>query len=205
MAAREPRDNRPEIIMRRSMIIGYHEAGKSINEISHLMGLSKPTVRMWIRRFEEGHVETRPRSGRPRKITPQQDAMLVNAARRAPQSTAVSLTSELQLPCHPSMSRRHLHEAGVHCYVPAVKEVLNDVMKESRLRFAQHYSNFGMDFWNTKIFTDEKCFTSVEGTRRHCWRVTNTRYDPQNIHKKVEVGGSVFHFMAGCGQRDQES
>lgn len=156
MAARERRvihrrDNRPEIIMRRSMSIGYHAAGKSI---SRLMDLSKPTVRMWIRRFEEGHVETRPRSGRPRNITPQQDAMLVNAARRAPHLTAVSLTSELQLTCHPSTSRRHLHEAGVHCYVPAVKEVLNDVMKESRLKFAQHYGNFGMDFWNTIIFTN---------------------------------------------------
>ncbi|KAK4328534.1 hypothetical protein Pmani_001011 [Petrolisthes manimaculis] len=98
MAARRrrairPRDNRPEIIMRQSMIIEYHEAGKSINEISLLMGLSKPTVWMWIRRFEEGHVETRPRSGRPRKITPQQDAMLVNAARRAPQSTINSCIS----------------------------------------------------------------------------------------------------------------
>lgn len=72
-----------------------------------------------------------------------------------PHSTEVSLTSELQLPCHQSTSRRHLKVEGLHCYVPAVKEVLNGAMKESRLRFAQHYSNFGMDFWNTVIFPDE--------------------------------------------------
>ena len=71
--------------MRRSMIVGYHEAGKSINEMSRLMGVSKPTVRLWIKRHEEeGHVETKPRSGRPRKITPQEDALVLTAARRAP-------------------------------------------------------------------------------------------------------------------------
>lgn len=43
-----------------------------------------------------------------------------------------------------------MHEEGVYFYVPAVKEVLNDDTKESRLRLSQHYIIFSMDSW--KLF-----------------------------------------------------
>ncbi|KAG7176820.1 putative Homeodomain-like domain-containing protein 10 [Homarus americanus] len=53
--------NRPEVIARRALIVGHHEAGKSINEISRLMGISKPTVRLWIRRcVKEGRLDRDP-------------------------------------------------------------------------------------------------------------------------------------------------
>ncbi|KAG7169076.1 putative helix-turn-helix HTH_28 domain containing protein 4 [Homarus americanus] len=60
------RANRPEVITSRGRIIGYHEARKGIREISRLLGISRDTVRLWVRRYEEeGHVLTRPRPGRP--------------------------------------------------------------------------------------------------------------------------------------------
>ncbi|KAG7155340.1 putative helix-turn-helix HTH_28 domain containing protein 9 [Homarus americanus] len=68
------RANRPEVITSRGRIIGYHEAGKEIRETSRLLGISRDTVRLWVRRYEEeGHVLTRPRPGRPRVTTPAAD------------------------------------------------------------------------------------------------------------------------------------
>lgn len=90
---REPRDNNPDIIMTRGMVIGRYKAGQPYREISRDMGLSKNTVKAWVRRYEEeGHVRTRPRSGRPRVTSPQQDAAIYAASVRAPFKTAITLT-----------------------------------------------------------------------------------------------------------------
>ncbi|KAG7162330.1 putative winged helix-turn-helix domain containing protein 14 [Homarus americanus] len=85
------RANRLEVIANRSLIVGYYQGATSISEISRLMGISKSTVRRWIKRFEgEGHVETRPRSGRPRVTSPADDARLLHAVRQTPRTTAVT-------------------------------------------------------------------------------------------------------------------
>ncbi|KAG7172588.1 Nuclear receptor coactivator 5-like 1 [Homarus americanus] len=55
------RANRPEVITRRTRIVEYHEARKRIREVSRLLGISRDTVRLWVRRHqEEDHVLTRP-------------------------------------------------------------------------------------------------------------------------------------------------
>ncbi|KAG7156902.1 putative Transposable element Tc1 transposase-like 48 [Homarus americanus] len=88
----------------------------TLGPISRLMGISKSTVRRWKKRFVgEGHVETRPRSGRPRGTSPADDARLLHAVRQAPRMTAVTWTRELRLRCHPVTTRRRIHEAGLKC------------------------------------------------------------------------------------------
>ncbi|KAG7169277.1 putative Transposable element Tc1 transposase-like 55 [Homarus americanus] len=140
------RANRPEVIANRALIVGHYQGGTSISEISRLMGISKSTVRRWIRRFEgEGHVETRPRSGRPSVTSPADDARLLQAVRQAPRTTAVTWKRYLRLRCHPVTTRRRIHEAGLKCCVPAVKE-LTEVVKTGRLRFAQEHIRYGLDF-----------------------------------------------------------
>lgn len=181
--------DRPEVICRRSLIVGRYHAGMSVNEISRVMGISKNTVRLWIRRYEEeGHVTTRPRSGRPRVTSPDADKRLVAAAREAPKKTAVTLTHELELQCDPVTTRRRLHEVGLHCYVAAEKEKLSEQQKVTRLRFAQRYRQYGVDFWQNVIFTDEKSFLSVPATGKRCWRLVNTRYDAINITERARSG-----------------
>lgn len=75
------------------MVIGRYHAGQSYSEISREMGISRNTVKAWVRRYEEeGHVKTRPRSGRPRVTTQQQDAAIYAASIQQPFSTAITLT-----------------------------------------------------------------------------------------------------------------
>ncbi|KAK4315797.1 hypothetical protein Pmani_012991 [Petrolisthes manimaculis] len=200
------RANRPEVITRRALIMGNYDAGKSINEISRLMGISKTTVRLWIRRYEgEGQVMTRPRSGRPKVNSQDDEDRLIAAARQSPKTTAVSWTRELQLPCHPITTRRRLQEAGLDCHVPAVKEQLTEANKLARLTFAQQYVQHDINFWENVIFTDEKSFSSVAATGRHCWRFPNTRYKARNISARSRSGrvSVSFHgwmWAAGPGE-----
>lgn len=142
----------------------------------------------------EGHVTTRPRSGRPRVISQQESDNLVAAVTQAPRTTAVSLTRDLGLRCHPVTTRRRLREAGLNCHVPAVKEVLSEQNKAARLRFAQNNIRHGLDFWRKVIFTDEKCFSSVSKNGRHCWRLRNTRYEAKHINERARSGRVTVSF-----------
>lgn len=90
---REPQANKPAVISQRGMITGRYHANQSISEISRDMGISKNSVKRWILRYEaEGHVNTRPRPGRPRITTPLQDGLLFTAARQSPFKTSITLT-----------------------------------------------------------------------------------------------------------------
>ncbi|KAG7159577.1 putative Helix-turn-helix domain-containing protein 2 [Homarus americanus] len=114
------RANRPEVITSCGRIIGYHEAGKGLQEISRLLGISRDTVRLWVRRHEEeGHVLTRPRPGRPRVTTPAADQQIQRAADGAPLSTTVRITRETGVQCHPITTRRRIRETGGQCFIPA--------------------------------------------------------------------------------------
>ncbi|KAK3896191.1 hypothetical protein Pcinc_000113 [Petrolisthes cinctipes] len=116
--------------MRRARIIGYYEAGEGIREISDLLGISRGTVRLWVRIYEEeGHVLTRPRSGGPRITTPAEDQQIIPAAERAPLSSAVPITRETGVQCNPVTTGRRLRETSRDCFIPAHKETLTDAQR----------------------------------------------------------------------------
>lgn len=198
--------NRPEVITRRALIVGYHNAGKGIREISRLMGISTATVQLWVNRFEaEGHVLTRARPGGPRVTTAEEDERLRQAAERRPLDNAIKLTRDVGLHCSPVTTRRRLREAGLNCFIPAVKENLTEAQRQCRLRFSQTYVNVGQDFWRSVIFTDETTFSSVATLGRQCWRRKNTRFQANHIYERARsgrVGISVHGWMwwGGVGE-----
>lgn len=177
------------MILDRGRIIGMWELGLSASAISLRTGFCETTVRKWIRRFQaEGNVETRPRSGRPRVTTQQQDDRILEAVQHRPLTSAVRVTQDLQLPCHPRTTRRRLHENNIHCYIPAKKGRLTQEHKEARLGFALQHLAMDPRYWNNVIFTDEKTFTSVEAGTRQCWRARNTRFQSSHIQERAVSG-----------------
>ncbi|KAK3891143.1 hypothetical protein Pcinc_004934 [Petrolisthes cinctipes] len=118
--------NKPEVILQRGVIVGRYLANQSISEISRELGLSRNTVMKWIRRYEEeGHVSTRPRTGRPRITTVEHDALLFDAAAQSPFKTSMTLTPELNLPCSARTTRTRLVDSGLASRVPARKPSLS--------------------------------------------------------------------------------
>ncbi|KAK4319869.1 hypothetical protein Pmani_009215 [Petrolisthes manimaculis] len=109
---------------------------------------------------------------------------------------AITLTRELELECHVT-TRRRLHEAGIHCYIPAVKEKLTPIHKAARLRFAEQYADRGQEFWRTVIYTDETTFSSVYAKDRHCWRRQGSRFNGENKCERAQ-SGRVSVPMYGC-------
>jgi len=67
----------------RSMIILYSAEGKTLEQIIELTGKSRPVVNKWRQRFRELGLEglkDAPRSGKPKTITPEQKAMVIEKA-----------------------------------------------------------------------------------------------------------------------------
>jgi transposase len=67
----------------RAEIILLSEQGLSMNDIVEQTGLSKPVVNKWRQRFREHGIDglkDAPRSGKPRTITPEQQAMVIDKA-----------------------------------------------------------------------------------------------------------------------------
>ncbi|MCF8351412.1 MAG: IS630 family transposase [Bacteroidales bacterium] len=67
----------------RADVILYSDQGLSMEEIVSKTGLSKPVVNKWRQRFRENGIsglKDAPRSGKPRTITPEQQAMVIEKA-----------------------------------------------------------------------------------------------------------------------------
>lgn len=187
----------PEVISQRGAFIGMRDAGMTMAAISRTTGFNVKTVTKWIRRSDgEGTVATRPRSGRPRLLTPEDDQRIVQAVMDRPLTSTVDITQELNLPCNPETTRRHLNECGIKCHIPAKKERLTPENKVSRLEFARHYirDEYDANFWNSVIWTDEKSFMTTAARARLCWRPVNTRFDDANIQQLARSGRCSVSF-----------
>ena len=71
----------PQRVVERANIVLCSAEGRSGSAICRKVGVSRPTVTQWLDRYEAGGVEElledRPRSGRPRKITLDDEAEIV--------------------------------------------------------------------------------------------------------------------------------
>lgn len=165
-----------DTLVLRGRIVGMRESGRSIRNIGHDLGISKTTVSLWVKRWEEeGNLNNRPKGRPPRKTTAEQDRRIVEAAENSPMKNAVALREELQLDVSAETVRRRLHAEGIHHRTPATKQLLTARHREGRLRFAEAHVQEDLDYWARVIFTDEKTFSSTSHGKLHCWRKNNTR------------------------------
>lgn len=77
-------DSSPELVMRARIVLAS-AAGEGARALASRLGVSPTTVCLWRRRYrEEGlaGLSTRPRPGRPRKLTPDQEQAIVRSTRR---------------------------------------------------------------------------------------------------------------------------
>ena len=183
------RANSAAVITSRTRIIALWECNLPVAEIARRTGLHRSTIYKWITRWQqEGSLKTRPRSGRRRATTPDQDQRIAQASQRNPFTSAIQLTRDLQLNCNPQTTRRRLRENNIGCCIPAVKQELSPTVREDRLGFALQYFIEDNTYWHNVIFTDEKCFSSVKAGDRICWRVRNTRYNEEHVVEKAVSG-----------------
>lgn len=109
------RTSKPEAMMHRANIIWMWASGRSVRDIARENSTSITTVYRWIRRWNcEGTIDSRPRTGRPRITTVQEDAAILAAAHTHPDTTAADIRRYLQPRCSLKTIQRRIHERHLH-------------------------------------------------------------------------------------------
>ena len=117
-------------VSRRAQMVLLSAQRRTVPEIAALFEVSRATVRFWVRQFDAAGpagLRDEPRSGRPRKVTPQVEGELATWLARDPQQAdptylatfwtvamlLLTASSRLQLALAPTTLRTALHRLGL--------------------------------------------------------------------------------------------
>lgn len=179
-------------------IIEARESGaQTVRQLSQAYHVSTNTIRALQRKYEEtGTIVDRPRTGRPRKVTPALAAYLVQEVRRTPRVTSDTLRERLAqvhgVVVHHSTIRLHLSYQGIHKRRSARFPTLTPALKEARLHFGQTHLQWPLSTWKKVIWTDEAtfCLRMQDDRRVMVWRrSSDDRYDERFVVPTVHKGG----------------
>ncbi len=149
-------------IQERKLIVRMHSKGKNQQTIADLIGCSQPTVNHWISRYKRNEsLETRPRSGRPTKLSKEVKASLkkkiLNKIESANNNFSCVSTKEIKdliiEEIDISYSIRHveriMHQLGFSLIMPRTMHVRHDQEKVDTFR-DEFKKNFSQPMWTMK-------------------------------------------------------
>lgn len=175
---------------RSSIIYAYLNGCTTQTKLANDFGCTRKTIYNTIKRFQHHQtVESRPRTGRPRKYNDRTRKFIYLQARRNPFYTYKKLSTVI--PGHPSRTTilTTLKAYGIRKYRTKLKIPIERSLARRRYRFIQKWkgvwSGNGIRNW---MFSDE---CSVERTSncgpQWCWRFISEGYRRELVNAKVHV------------------
>lgn len=162
--------------------LGMVEAGLSYSDIARRMGCSQPTIRNLVERHNTtGSVDDRPRPGRERVTTPDQDRYIRLQHLRDRFRRASRTARETPGRNNPRISsptvRRRLREVNLQARRPFRANILTMVRRRTRLQWARQHLRWTQQRWAGTLFSDESrfCLDHADG-RERVWRRPGERY-----------------------------
>lgn len=183
-------------------------------EIAQRLEIAPSTAHYWITRYYAGrsHLETKPKSGRPRKLDAATDDIIFQASTEDPFLPATQIRRDLNLTDQVCVQtvRNRLKARGLRCRVSAKKDFLKQEHRDNRYNFAMIHLSWSVEHWNRVIFSDEKLFCLGGNGPPKVWRptVAPDRLDPRYIAntRNTEWGRltiMVWACISGGGQRNR--
>ncbi len=107
------------------------------------------------------------RPGRPRKLTPRQERLLMRRVEENRHASSLQLSKEVESQTVVTIShdtiRRTLQRNGMHGCHPRKKPLLKPRHKKARLEFARAHADKDEDYWDSILWSDETKI-NVSGT-----------------------------------------
>ena len=187
---------------RRSTILHFWNNGeRSAAKISRLTKIPIRTVTYDIKKIkEQGTIEDRPRTGRPRKIGASDNIALGQWIRRDNETTSKELAQKLLCERGLNVSvwtvRRQLNRLGYKSTLPRGTPMLTQEQKDARVQWAVQHKN---DDWSRTVFTDETCYQLFRNTIRR-WSLNpsaEVKRIPKNRQKIMAWGGISVKGLIG--------
>lgn len=190
-------------IEKRSAIITLIKEGKSQREVASQLKISKGCVQRAIERHAQtGLLEDKPRSGRPRSTTKQEDLLIVTTSKRNRRKTAPEIRSEINITRNKPLSlttvKRRLRDAGLFGRVAVRKPLLRPQNKVKRLEWAKRHRDWTEEDFSRVLWSDESKF-EVFGTKRRVFvrRSAEQKMLPDCMVPTVKHGGGSV-MVWGC-------
>lgn len=139
--------------------------GLTREEIIRQLELGKSTVQTWADRYEnEGHMDRRSGSGRPRATTKSDDRWIEIQCKRNRRLTAVALEKTIRKQDGtPKVTvqtvRNRLLDAGYPARIARKKPLLTKMQKKNRLAWAKEHKDWTENQWRKVLWSDETSFS----------------------------------------------
>lgn len=196
--------NRKEIcVSERKVIIKLWEEGKSFREIARIVGRRHSSVQRVVNNFKStGIITSKPRSGRPSKLSIRERRSIIGSVKKNPRITAPQIAKDIELKFNKKIcadtARKILKRAGYHGRVARKKPFISLTNRRKRIKFANKYVNQSNEFWENVLFSDESkyCIFGIKG-RKIVWRKACTALNKENLMPTVKHGGGGI-MIWGC-------
>ena len=184
----------------RERAIGMLQTGSSIREVATAFGCHRMTIVRLQRRLQQtGTTRDRPRSGRPRVTTAQEDRYLrqLHLRNRFQTSTATASTA-LGRQISPQTVRRRLQEHGLRPFRPLRGMQLTRQHRQNRVAWARNVRRWQNRNWQRVLFTDESRFQlHVADGRRRVYRRRGEREARCCVQEVIPFGGGGIMVWGG--------
>ncbi len=188
----------------RKKIISLHKKGEGYKKISKALLISQNTVAKVVQTFKKDGTVTisQRRPGRPRKLTPCQEHLLMRRVEENRHASSLQLSKEVESQTGVTISRdtirRTLQRNGMHGCRPRKKPLLKPRHKKALLEFARAHADKDEDYWDSILWSDETKI-NVFGTDGFTtvWRRKGEEYKEKCMVPTVKHGGGSV-LMWGC-------
>ena len=188
---------------KRLEIIENIETNKSNRFIARKVGVSPSTVANIINKYRIlGTILDKPRSGRTRSTSVQEDRLICLLARRNPTYSCREIKTLNDSLRNKSISLRTINnrlcEKKLFSYASTRKPFLSKADKYRRLKFCKSFIQLSQGTINNIIFSDESNFQVFNrDTKLRIRRKPTEKYLSQHITPRVQYGGGSIGFW-GC-------
>jgi len=188
----------------RGYIIGAHINGASGAVIASQLGRSKSAINKLIKMYKEtGAVDVKPRSGRPKKLTDEDEENIITKVKKSRKFTAREIADYLNLQVSTATIKRALNRKGYYGRVAAKKPFITAENARRRLEWCKQHTTLTEEDWKKVIWSDE---TSVEIGRQSrqikVWRRHGERLKKHCLIPTFKSGRtSVSVWAAFMGER----
>ncbi|KAM3870151.1 RNA helicase Mov10l1-like [Diretmus argenteus] len=192
--SRDERRYNPKLDKARA--IGQLEAGVPVRRVAALFGVSPGTISKLRTKFREtGEVKDRPRSGRPKKTTSQEDRFLTLASLRNRRLSSRDLKARFAQRYHRQISdqtvRNRLHMASLRAYKAARKPEMTALHRQTRLRWCRQHRQWNLRMWGNVMFRDESRFCLRKLDARI--KVTKLIYNYRSHEALLRLPSKLFY------------
>ncbi len=145
----------------RKKTISLHKKGEGYKKISKALLISQNTVAKVVQTFKKDGTATisQRRPGRPRKLTPRQERLLMRRVEENRHASSLQLSKEVESQTGVTISRDTIRctlwRNGMHGCRPRNKPLLKPRHKKARLEFARAHADKDEDYWDSILWSDE--------------------------------------------------